>query len=372
MAELLFYGILIVAALMRYCWRSTAEIAWVKGNVFAGYDALLTRHMTYYTKLTASGKQKFVAGVHQLVQHLRIEGREGFVVTEEVRILICACLNQLTFGFSEPGLPFLKGVLVYPGVFYSRLARNWVKGLALGNGVVYISWPDFLKGYEHADDTYNLGLHEFTHILKMQSEDGLLSDKRFYAHYEEWSVLAYPVFSKTRNSSEGFFRQYAGTNESEFFSVCVENFFEIPGQFEKELPHLYYHLCYLLNQNPLKPGADYELSEAEIREINTRLKHNLPVNRTLVTSREHRFWLFAARLLWGVALVELFVLIRLSAHTQLVVLRMVIVTAVIFLAARFFYYRNMYDTFHRSYFSYFLFRLLPLLLVAMLMICAVS
>lgn len=162
MLETVFYLVILVAALGRYHWRSREiNLPEVDPDDFATCDQMIRAHIPYYLSLSDQARKRFIHRVLVLYHDLRIEGREDFEVTDEVRVLVCACLTQLTFGFSEPGLPFVKGVLVFPDIFYSRLARNWVKGLAMNNGVVFLSWPDFIKGYEHSSDTYNLGLHEF-------------------------------------------------------------------------------------------------------------------------------------------------------------------------------------------------------------------
>ena len=49
-----------------------------------------------------------------------------------------------------------------------------------------------------------------------------------------------------------FFRPYTCTNEHEFFSVAIENFFERSELFHRQLPELYVILTHLLGQDPLK------------------------------------------------------------------------------------------------------------------------
>jgi Mlc titration factor MtfA (ptsG expression regulator) len=45
---------------------------------------------------------------------------------------------------------------------------------------------------------------------------------------------------------------YAATNYNEFWAVCVETFFEKPGQLNEQMPELYEALSDLLNQNLLE------------------------------------------------------------------------------------------------------------------------
>ncbi len=243
---------------------------------FEFYDQIIAAKNPYYAALSIEGKSHFQSRMLQVKHSIEVQGREDFTVTEEVRILICACITQLTFGFHQPHMPFLKGVVVYPGVFYSRLAENWVKGLALGNGVVFISWPDFEEGYHYSTSTYNLGLHEFAHMLRLQALKGGGFDQRLVSYFDDWEANGYEVFKRIRHGHEDFFREYAGENKAEFFSVCIENFFEVPEAFSKELPDVYWHLCHLLRQNPLNVKENYRFEESHINEVNSLLEEPIP------------------------------------------------------------------------------------------------
>ena len=60
---------------------------------------------------------------------------------------------------------------------------------------------------------------------------------------------------------KSFLRSYGGRNEQEFFAVCVEHFFEVPENFKQKLPDIFFHLCILLNQDPLQKTKDYVLEK---------------------------------------------------------------------------------------------------------------
>lgn len=49
-----------------------------------------------------------------------------------------------------------------------------------------------------------------------------------------------------------FFRDYAATNDHEFFAVAVENFFERPHEFHNHHPKLFGLMEEMLNQRPLQ------------------------------------------------------------------------------------------------------------------------
>ncbi len=281
-SEFTFYVLLTVWQYLKYfVWKPKSEFEKQNPNYYTAsnfneIDALISAKNPYYAGLSYLGKVKFQGRLKFVKSAIQIQGREDFEITKEVRTLICACITQLTFGFNKPVMPFLKGVVVFPGIFYSRLAENWVKGLALGNGVVFISWKDFEEGYHFSTATYNLGLHEFAHMLRLQALKGEGFDARLVNYFDDWEANGYEVFKRIRHGNEDFFREYAGENKAEFFSVCIENFFEVPKSFSEELPDVYWHLCHLLRQNPLNIANDYSFEEQETKEVNTILDEKIP------------------------------------------------------------------------------------------------
>jgi hypothetical protein len=120
---------------------------------------------------------------------------------------------------------------------------------------MFISWKHFLEGIKQQDDGINLGLHETGHGLYI-----LIKQFRGYDDFDailhEWYKYAYPHIDHDNDNSE-FFRKYADANIQEFFSICIENFFERPAQFKEKLPLIYGRLCTFLNQDPLNK-KDYE------------------------------------------------------------------------------------------------------------------
>lgn len=273
-AELLFYTALSAWQFLKYqVWKPNldkqiqARDSYTPPG-FKNYDSLLQSKNPFYAGLSQMGKVVFVSRLREIRDEIEIQGREGFEVTDEVRVLVCGCIAQLTYGYDEPHMPFLEGVVIYPQAFYSRLAENWVKGLAMGNGVVFLSWADFEEGYHFSTSTYNLGLHEFAHMLRLQALKGSGFDPRLEHYFTEWEANGMEVFKQIRTGHEDFFREYAGANTAEFFSVCVENFFEVPQKFSEELPEVYWSLCHLLKQNPLNTKHDYAFSPKDAAHVN--------------------------------------------------------------------------------------------------------
>ena len=338
----------------------------VPGMVFNQHDHILTAYIPYYTQLSYEGRLRFVSRLVRVNKEIDIQGREDLEITDEIRILIAASVTQLTFGFTSPVIPFLKGVVVYPGILYSRLAGAWVKGLTIGNGVVFLSWADFLEGYKDTSDTYNLGLHEFTHILRFETQSDATFDTRLKDYFDEWEHVGLPFFMRLKSGEERFFREYGGVNTAEFFSVCVENFFEVPERFEKELPDLYYHLCFLLRQNPLNATDDYSFNAKEIEAVNVKVRPKLPVYEIYHSETELMLSNSVKQAMWfllficGVAFYIMPLPLLLHA-TQF----MLIVFAII-LALRWSYYKNYKSVFNKNYLEHFVSTVFPIISTAII------
>jgi hypothetical protein len=232
--------------------------------------------------------------------------------------------------------------------------------------VVFLSWADFIKGYENSSDTYNVGLHEFAHMLNMQANESFYADKRVNEYYQKWNELSHSLFLKLRNKEEDFFRAYGGINKSEFFSVCIENFFEVPQQFEKELPDLFYHLCYLLKQNPLNMEEDYELTKSFIVQVNDRIEPDLPIFQIYKTNFEYRFWHIVSSITYVFLFCEWMVFMANNSDTQLLMFRFVLVTLAIFVAIRWHYYNTIKSVFYLAYLKHLFFELIPIALLLLL------
>jgi MtfA peptidase len=365
MAEFVLYSIILVWAVSRYYWYfelpDKVMVAEYTAAEYHEYDAILNDRMPYYQKLSGAGKDYFIGRLKFALEKVPVIGREGMVVTTVEKVFIIGCLTQLTFGFAKPHMPFLKGVIVYPESFYSKLLAAWVKGLSMGNGLVMLSYRHFVEGYEDTRDTYNLGLHEFAHALRFQANEYGLFDERLSAYFTEWEEVGYPVFMKTRTREQDFFREYGGTNSSEFFSVCVENFFEVPDLFRDELPELYYHLCYLLKQNPLNTVSDYSFDEEDVKEINKTLTLNLPIYKLWNSQRELIMLDSLDTFLAALGFMAICIFIGTTEDHRWVALRLMGCLSLIFFAVRAYYYRSIHSVLNRRYLSYFLFKLAPLL-----------
>lgn len=171
-----------------------------------------------------------------------------------MKVMIGACAVQLTFGLPRIYLQHFSVMVIYPDNYYSSITRRFHKGeVNPAYGIIALSWKSFIDGYlVHPTDAVNVGLHELAHALRLEN----IIRNEEYRFFDEDLLKKFDAFA-WRICHEAdpellFFRPYACTNEHEFFSVAIENFFERPHKFQSAQPQLYHILCRLLNQDPLK------------------------------------------------------------------------------------------------------------------------
>lgn len=240
----------------KYAGRKAAPIRiWVL-PVPQLYRDILEKHIDYYRRLGPSDKARFEKKVCNFVLSKRFIPRQMEEVPVEARVLIAASAVQLTFGLPNVYLQHFDKILVYPNEYYSTITQRYHKGEVNPRfGIIVLSWKSFMKDYSSPDQTRNLGLHEMAHALRLEN---IIRHKR-YKFFDEALIRKFDAYAREvcehRETRAPFFRPYACTNEHEFFSVAVENFFVRPEQFNAELPELYDIMRRLLRQDPLKLTA---------------------------------------------------------------------------------------------------------------------
>jgi|GEM_PF-1630558 len=273
--------ILVGLPILEKEWRNYYfnEIKWknrISRHQFIQIDEFFSKRFSYYKKLNADGRAKFIYRSFQFMEDWEFEGRRGILIDHSKRLLVCGAAAQLTYGLDYFRLDYFHHIFLYPDTFYSDLAEAEVKGLTYSTGQVAFSWKDFEEGFSIDNDAYNLGLHEMAHALEVNHKKLSKSDKivdLFFADFIQFSVPEHKLFVER---GEGFLRQRALANEHEFFAVCVENFFEVPQAFKENLPDIFNHLCALLNQNPLNTTENYLLQPGFIYEVNKTSKRKIP------------------------------------------------------------------------------------------------
>ena len=219
-------------------------------RVFKKPEKLLEENFGYFKSLSLPEKKEFLARIRTIINSKSFIGKEGFIITHPVKVLISGALVQLTFGLKNFQVPNYHSVFIYPDAYVNHHTNRLYKGETNTLGYISLSWKHFREGYRVPDDRLNVGLHEMAHallntIIFSDDHDSGLDQKLINLDH---------IPSEERNrlfaGDHPFFRNYATTNIKEFFAVSVECFFEDPRRFTGEFPVFYTLLCKLLNQDP--------------------------------------------------------------------------------------------------------------------------
>lgn len=213
---------------------------------------ILLKYFPYYQKLSAENKVSFEKKLVHFLYSKRFIPRNVPEVTIEAKVLISASAVQLTFGLPHVYLKHFHTVLVYPNDYYSAITKRFHKGEVNPLfGIIVLSWQSFVDGYIYPTDSFNVGLHEMAHALRLEN---IIRNEEYEffdpALVEQLDQFGHDYCHNPEQQSIDFIRPYACTNVHEFFSVSVENFFERPVAFRQTLPVLYDILVKLLNQDP--------------------------------------------------------------------------------------------------------------------------
>lgn len=211
---------------------------------------ILKREVVFYHRLTNKEQQYFEHRVATFISAKNFYGRKDFEITDEVKVLVASTAVMLTFGFREYLIELLTNIVVYPSEFYSKINDDFHKGEFNPQfQTLVLSWQHFKEGFDIRNDKVNLGIHEFTHAIHL---DSLLSETTsavvFNDGYEELlGLLSQDEGLRKELIASRYFRDYAYTNQYEFLAVIFETFFEMPMELKDQFPHVYGKTKQMLN-----------------------------------------------------------------------------------------------------------------------------
>lgn len=215
--------------------------------------SVLHLQFDFYKKLSIKEKQYFEHRVATFLLKYPFYGRDGLVITDEIKVLIAATSTMLTFGMRNYLFDVIDKVIVFPEAYFSAANNAYHKGeFNPRMKAIAFSWADFMEGYEISNDNLNLGLHEFSHVLHFQGlKKNDTTAALFSAAYDEIMLQVKRPANYKRLIESNYFRIYAYTNEFEFIAVILEHFFETPKEFKAEFPELYEKVKVMINFNEL-------------------------------------------------------------------------------------------------------------------------
>lgn len=211
--------------------------------------SILKNEFVFYNKLSRKEKKYFEHRVVNFIAEYEFVGKEGLVVSDQMKLHIASTSTMLTFGMKNYLYDVFDRILIYPGEYYSTTTTKYHKGeFNPLVKVIAFSWNDFEKGFSIENDNHNLGLHEFAHALNFQAmKSNNTSMTIFSDMFDEIMRDIHHLPNAKRLIDSHYFRIYAYTNKYEFLAVVLEHFFETPDQFRREFPELYHKVELMIN-----------------------------------------------------------------------------------------------------------------------------
>ena len=222
-----------------------------------------------YQYLTESQRSSIHDAVRVLVAEKNWEGCAGLMVSDEMRVTIAGQAGLLVLGHQAFYFERLQTILVFPDTIIQRevaQAGGTVKqsqpiaGAAWRAGVVSLSWPDVLAGGRHAANGHNVVLHEFAHLI--DGIDGEMGGSPPFGKRDlerRWADVSRRETDRLHTAAlrglPTFLDHYGGTDESEFFAVATESFFERPRGLAENHPVVFELLLELYKVDPRLWGA---------------------------------------------------------------------------------------------------------------------
>ncbi len=214
--------------------------------------SILKNQFLFYKNLTPKHKAYFQHRVAVFINNNQFIGKEGLVVTDQMKVLVAATATMLTFGFRNHKIKLLNKVILYPKAFFSSTNQELHKGeFNPALKAIVFSWEDFLHGYSINNDNFNLGIHEFVHAIHIDNlkERGLKAAVFLNSFTDLINFLENNKNYKAKLVASEYLRDYAYTNKFEFVSVIIETFIETPNQFKSQFPEIYKKVKQMLNFN---------------------------------------------------------------------------------------------------------------------------
>ena len=219
---------------------------------FTQYDEALSLNNGYYRSLPEDLRRRFLERV------VRFNSTKTFncvnlPMEERMPLLIGAAAVQISFGLDKYLLDFFDTIYIMQHNYNYGVFNQPFEGHVNSNGI-YLSWDNFLRGYENYTDADNVGIHEMAHALayvNFMAGANNGQDDNFIKRFYYFSAVARPIFNDMQNGKTNLLNAYAATNYNEFWAVAVETFFEKSLHMKIDMPDLYAALCNLLNQDPL-------------------------------------------------------------------------------------------------------------------------
>ncbi len=223
------------------------------------WRTVLNEEVSYYTTLSDKEKIRFEYKVQEFILNYKIIGID-VDIDDTDRILVAASAIIPVFGFPNWRYNNLDIVQLYPAMFNEDFETTGEGRRTLGmvgtgfmEGKMILSKPALHHGFANERDKKNTAIHEFVHLIDKSDNatDGIpkvLLEKQYTIPWLD--LINKKIADIYKNKSD--INPYGSTNETEFFAVASEYFFERPKLMAIKHPELYKLLKEIFNQDMQK------------------------------------------------------------------------------------------------------------------------
>lgn len=235
-------GLIIIIILFVFRMRSAKETILLPEN----YRELLNDYVKFYRQLDEEGKKMFEKRVEHFLSTVQITGVNA--IAEDIdRLLIAAGAIIPVYAIPDWQYINLHEVLLYPGTFNEDFdqggSNRHISGM-VGTGamqhVMIITKWQLRQGFINNNDAHNTAIHEFVHLIdKMDGTmDGVPEIILERKYIDRWKNMMDSTIWQMKNDGSDI-NIYGATNQTEFFAVVSEYFFEQPDLLKANHPELY-------------------------------------------------------------------------------------------------------------------------------------
>ena len=221
-------------------WRARRRAAVMAEPLPAAAVSAIDRNVPAVRSLPPESRARLESLMAAFLAEKEFIGCNGLVVTDEMRSTIAALACLLVLG-RRGHYDDLHSVLVYPTAFYVEdeiedeagvveKRRRVLSGEAWESSRIILSWEDVLEAARHPGEGYNVALHEFAHYLDAEGL-GLGAGTRAVSAWADDLAREFESLLDAVDRGEfTFLDPYAAEDETEFFAVATEDFFERPAE----------------------------------------------------------------------------------------------------------------------------------------------
>jgi Mlc titration factor MtfA (ptsG expression regulator) len=219
------------------------------------YKSLLLEHVPFYQQLPENNKPEFENRVQLFLAQVKITGT-GTVIEDLDRVLIAASAIIPIFNFPKWEYINLHEILLYPNSFNHDFDQHGpyrdILGM-VGNGpmnrIMILSQSEIRQAFSNETDKRNTAIHEFVHLIDVTdgAMDGVPSVILEKQYIVPWLQLMQKEIGLILDNQSDI-NPYGATNQSEFFAVVSEYFFERPEMLQHKHPELFELLQKIFSQ----------------------------------------------------------------------------------------------------------------------------